>query len=242
RSVTTGAPDTSVADTCRAYCGRELWPELLLRRPPVAVVVWLCNYACFAWLGDSGGPKQSRGPPAWLWIVPAATFALGVWQVYRLRWKLDLIESARASLQGEPLELADALSQPEGIPEFQPVRLRGRFLPSSSSADSEMAVGPRSRGAAAGDDGHQGGGLFSNPSSVGYFIVQPFEAFLGVGVDGKPTATAVLLVNRGWVPREGKAFSAERSLVGPGVVAGDAAASSAGPVIELVGLWRRGER
>jgi surfeit locus 1 family protein len=32
--------------------------------------------------------------PSPLWIIPATTFSLGIWQVNRLFWKLDLIEKA----------------------------------------------------------------------------------------------------------------------------------------------------
>jgi len=43
---------------------------------------------------------------SWLALFPAATFGLGIWQVYRLQWKLDLIQkvSEKRSKPSIPLE------------------------------------------------------------------------------------------------------------------------------------------
>jgi surfeit locus 1 family protein len=37
--------------------------------------------------------------------MPIVTFGLGVWQVKRLRWKLDLIEEIQSNIEREPIVL-----------------------------------------------------------------------------------------------------------------------------------------
>lgn len=38
-------------------------------------------------------------------LVPFFTFSLGIWQVKRLRWKLDLIDEVQANIEREPMVL-----------------------------------------------------------------------------------------------------------------------------------------
>lgn len=38
-------------------------------------------------------------------LMPIVTFGLGVWQVKRLRWKLDLIEEIQSNIEREPIVL-----------------------------------------------------------------------------------------------------------------------------------------
>jgi hypothetical protein len=40
-----------------------------------------------------------------LGLIPVLTFALGTWQVQRLRWKVDLIDELTEKLQREPIPL-----------------------------------------------------------------------------------------------------------------------------------------
>jgi hypothetical protein len=40
-----------------------------------------------------------------LGLIPVLTFALGTWQVQRLRWKVDLIDQLTEKLQREPIPL-----------------------------------------------------------------------------------------------------------------------------------------
>jgi len=40
-----------------------------------------------------------------LGLIPVLTFALGTWQVQRLRWKVDLIDQLTEKLQREPILL-----------------------------------------------------------------------------------------------------------------------------------------
>ena len=50
--------------------------------------------------------------------------ALGIWQVERRAWKLDLIARVDAGLRAAPAEVRDW----RGIPEYHKVRLTGRYL------------------------------------------------------------------------------------------------------------------
>lgn len=62
---------------------------------------------------DSGPSQRPKQPPRWfqrpvIWVlafVPAFTFGLGVWQIKRLRWKLDLIDELETKLKKDPLSL-----------------------------------------------------------------------------------------------------------------------------------------
>lgn len=40
-----------------------------------------------------------------LGIIPIFTFALGTWQVERLKWKVNLIDELKEKLQREPMPL-----------------------------------------------------------------------------------------------------------------------------------------
>lgn len=40
-----------------------------------------------------------------LGLIPVLTFALGTWQVQRLKWKVDLIDNLSEKLQQEPIPL-----------------------------------------------------------------------------------------------------------------------------------------
>ena len=57
--------------------------------------------------------RRSRQGPRWfqrpvvllLGFMPVFTFALGVWQIQRLQWKLELIDELESKLKKEPLSL-----------------------------------------------------------------------------------------------------------------------------------------
>lgn len=66
--------------------------------------------------------------------------------------------------------------------QFTRVSGKGYFL------DSEFLVGPRSSSA----ESNQSGGLMSSAKKVGYFVYSPFKM-----LDGR-----VVIVNRGWIPKE----------------------------------------
>ncbi|KAF8977897.1 surf-like protein [Entomortierella lignicola] len=92
-------------------------------------------------------------------LCPIVTFGLGTWQVQRLRWKVDLIESLedRMSLEAIPLPRKVNLNAIEDF-EYRKVKVTGRF-----QHDQEILLGPRTRG-----DGQPG-----------YFLITPFERVSG---------------------------------------------------------------
>lgn len=105
-------------------------------------------------------------------VIPVTAFALGTWQVYRLRWKTDLIAKCEDRLYREPLPLPPVVDPDAVAAEFDYRRVvaRGRWR-----HDREMLIGPRVR------DGE-----------TGYMVITPLER-----ADGAST----VLVNRGWIPK-----------------------------------------
>jgi surfeit locus 1 family protein len=125
--------------------------------------------------GRSGGADKRVVGRRWLMAtLPAVTFALGTWQVYRLQWKRDLIAKREERLHGEPIALrqcAPVFDDADAF-EYRQVSVRGRFL-----ANGDAHVYPRF---------HDG--------QAGVHIVTPFL------IDNEPRE--VILVNRGWLPSE----------------------------------------
>jgi surfeit locus 1 family protein len=60
-------------------------------------------------------------------ILFAVLVGLGVWQVQRLHWKLDLIASVNGNLRAPPVSLARALAMGAGAAQYHRVALAGRF-------------------------------------------------------------------------------------------------------------------
>lgn len=118
--------------------------------------------------------NNKRNP--WLYgflIFPTFCFGLGVWQVKRLYWKLDLIERREKLLSLPSLPLDTSLTPEEIYSEpfmSRSIKVEGKFL-----HDKEMYVAPRTL-----------------EGKNGAHIVTPFETS-----DGK-----TILVNRGWVPHD----------------------------------------
>lgn len=96
---------------------------------------------------------------------------LGVWQLDRLAWKADLIARMAERLDGPPVTLAAAETDPDAS-RFRPIELTGRF-----NHDAEMQVGARTVDRVGGVD-----------------VMTPLV--VTAGVDAGRTA----LVLRGWVP------------------------------------------
>ncbi|XP_063837765.1 surfeit locus protein 1 [Ostrinia nubilalis] len=122
-----------------------------------------------------------------LLMIPVTSFGLGCWQVYRLQWKVELIDRLQAKSNAAPVDLPNKFEELENM-EYLPVKVRGKFL-----HDKEIAIGPRSlienESALS-----RVGSLVSDPKkNQGWLIVTPFE----VADSGK-----VILVNRGWVPQQ----------------------------------------
>ncbi|KAF8274119.1 SURF1-domain-containing protein [Lactarius quietus] len=63
-----------------------------------------------------------------LGLIPVLTFALGTWQVQRLKWKVDLIDKLSEKLQQEPIPLPNKVNLAV-IPDFvyRRVTLRGKW-------------------------------------------------------------------------------------------------------------------
>lgn len=119
-----------------------------------------------------------------LYAIPTITFALGCWQAYRLKWKLDLIEQLNQKFQEtKPLTISSA-SQLHNLPEFTRVQIHGSFV-----NKPQFPIGPRTNK----NESGQGGGVFSSGQNSGYYIVSPFK-FMGT--------SDTILVNRGFVPRK----------------------------------------
>ncbi|CAG0918088.1 unnamed protein product [Notodromas monacha] len=121
-----------------------------------------------------------------LLVIPAATFALGCWQVKRRRWKLDLIKELEEKTGATPILLPDSF-EPETFAdlEYRPVTVRGEFLHSQ-----EMYLSPRSL--VTNEKNPKGGGIISDPSRSGSWVVTPFKL---------SERDMTILVNRGFVPR-----------------------------------------
>ncbi|KAI8915642.1 SURF1 family-domain-containing protein [Gorgonomyces haynaldii] len=122
-----------------------------------------------------------------LWAIPTTTFGLGVWQTYRLQWKLGLIEQMEQRLHMPPKQLE--LPVDSSADQFVPVKCKGRF-----EHEKEMLVGLRTRVSGEPGQAMMGGGV----SKVGYLVITPF----------KTQSNQRILVNRGWVPRQDKSNTA----------------------------------
>jgi surfeit locus 1 family protein len=83
-------------------------------------------------------------------LFPITTTCLGIWQIYRLQWKLNLIQQTTEILKLPPID--PGVIESDNL-NFTKVSLIGSFV------DQDMIVGPRSRG----------------EGDVGYFVYTPFQ-------------------------------------------------------------------
>lgn len=120
----------------------------------------------------AGGRRHGPGLLV-LAMIPLAAFALGSWQVQRLRWKTDLIAKCEDRIVRAPLPLPPRVDPDAVAAEFdyRRVVVRGRLR-----HDREMLIGPRMR------DGEQG-----------YMVITP--------LDREAEGGSTVLVNRGWIPK-----------------------------------------
>lgn len=152
--------------------------------------------------------------PSPLWSIPAITFGLGVWQVNRLFWKLDLIRDSRMHALQPPLNLTsnsllssttttsaptlephDKAENMPVIPEFTRVLLKGVF-----DHEKECIVGPRPLA-----DGGNAGTRDPGFRNSGYLVLTPLilsSASSSESSLSKRSSAAKkrVLVNRGWLP------------------------------------------
>ncbi|KAL1909461.1 surf-like protein [Sporothrix stenoceras] len=144
----------------------------------------------------SGGRKHGPGLII-LALIPITAFALGTWQVFRLKWKTDLLAKCedrlvRAPLPLNPQNVADAVAHSRGESsdgvagggasdfDYRRIVAVGTFR-----HDQEMLVGPRVR-----------------ESVAGYFVVTPLEIVDTRNPEAETAEKTTILVNRGWISRE----------------------------------------
>jgi surfeit locus 1 family protein len=73
-------------------------------------------------------------------IMFAILLGLGIWQIQRLQWKLNLIATVNHNLTAPPISLADALKLGDGGAAYHRVALTGRF--DNSGEAYVFATGP----------------------------------------------------------------------------------------------------
>ncbi|GAA5902295.1 hypothetical protein JCM6882_000494 [Rhodosporidiobolus microsporus] len=112
-----------------------------------------------------------RGRPFMLLVglMPIFTFGLGVWQLKRLNWKLDLIDQLETKLHQDPVRLPARIDT-AAIPEFA---WRKVFITGTFDHEHSIELGPKTR------DGQ-----------LGYHVFTPL-----VRGEGQDT----IIVNRGFV-------------------------------------------
>lgn len=65
----------------------------------------LCARSFSSTIAKSPGSKGHSKGQLWLLIIPATTFCLGTWQIYRLQWKIDLIEKLEKKTKRSPVPI-----------------------------------------------------------------------------------------------------------------------------------------
>ncbi|KAF1763017.1 hypothetical protein GCK72_011282 [Caenorhabditis remanei] len=121
--------------------------------------------------------------------LPAFAFSLGIWQCYRLKWKLDLIDHLHSRLSQAAVDLPQDLSCDSLEPlEYCRVTVTGEFL-----HNREFIISPRGRFDPAKKQSAAAGSMLSENemSSHGGHLITPFR----LKGSGK-----VILINRGWLP------------------------------------------
>mmetsp|Transcript_21290 Transcript_21290/g.59172 ORF Transcript_21290/g.59172 Transcript_21290/m.59172 type:complete len:347 (+) Transcript_21290:198-1238(+) len=123
---------------------------------------------------QSSGESETGGRFNWagtLLLLPAGITAfLGVWQVQRRQWKLDMIAERQKMLWQEP---TDIFALECGVLEYLPVKAKGKLL-----HDKTIYIGPRVKS--------------SMGSAVsGHTVITPLHSDLW---------HKTVLVNRGWAP------------------------------------------
>ncbi|CAK1554098.1 unnamed protein product [Leptosia nina] len=121
-----------------------------------------------------------------LLVIPAGSFGLGCWQVYRLQWKLELIDKMQSKTNSPPVDMPLDFNKLQTM-EYKSVKVKGKFL-----HDKEILIGPRSL--VENEVLPRTGSLVSDPKkNQGWLVVTPFK----LSETGE-----VILVNRGWIPQQ----------------------------------------
>ena len=132
--------------------------------------------------------------------VPVVTFGLGVWQVQRRSWKLNLLQELEQKTSQAPMPLPFSQEELKKI-EYQKVKVRGEFF-----HDKIVYIGPRSLN----EKESAGGGLMGNPNTVGFHVITPFLL--------ENSEDNFILVNRGWVPKDKLSFKSRNENLPIGVI------------------------
>ncbi|ODN04979.1 Surfeit locus protein 1 [Orchesella cincta] len=133
----------------------------------------------------SSQPDGSIPAGGWfLLIIPVSTLALGLWQVFRWRWKLGLMEEMRNISIADPVPLPQDLSDIETL-ECRKVKVKGEF-----DYSKQVLIGPRPLVYPDAKESDGGRGVFSGSGVNGYHIITSFKL---------EERNESILVNRGWV-------------------------------------------
>ncbi|XP_066596086.1 surfeit locus protein 1 [Prorops nasuta] len=124
-----------------------------------------------------------------LLIIPAITFVLGTWQIYRLKWKLNLIDDMKRRTSQDPVDLPENLNE-LNTKEYHKVKVRGKFL-----YEKEFTIGPKSLIKDGGANVESIGLISVGKINTGFNVITPFKL---------EDRDVTILVNRGWIPRECK--------------------------------------
>ena len=66
-----------------------------------------CLQAAYASSSRTVDPKERR--KLWMLVIPVTTFCLGTWQIFRLQWKVDLIEELERKTKRDPIDIPTKL-------------------------------------------------------------------------------------------------------------------------------------
>jgi surfeit locus 1 family protein len=144
-------------------------------------------------------------------LMFAGFFALGTWQIYRLQWKLALIERVDQRVHGAPVAApgpAQWTRLSAEADDYRPVRLRGVYLPASSTQV-----------------------LASLERGIGYWVLTPLCA-----ADG-----AIVMVNRGFIPAGSGGWSPQPAPPAAAADACAAARAAGQAEVQVSGLMRLSE-
>ncbi|KAI6653709.1 Surfeit locus protein 1-like [Oopsacas minuta] len=119
-----------------------------------------------------------------LYIIPVTTFILGTWQIYRLRWKLDLISKMKDRTTREPIPIPSDLKHRCQELLYSHVSLSGNY-----DHSSELYLFPRPFNA------DRIALPTYRPNHPGIQVITPFYC---------NELKARILVNRGWIPKQQK--------------------------------------
>ncbi|CAH0578098.1 unnamed protein product [Chrysodeixis includens] len=161
-------------------------------------------------------PKKEPGE-VFKWIllmIPVTSFGLGCWQVYRLQWKLGLIDMMKAKTNAIPEIIPTDFAELEHM-EYMPVKVKGEFL-----HDKEILIGPRAL-IEPETPLPRTGSLVSDPkTNQGWLVITPFR----LSETGE-----IILINRGWIHQSQRPKDKRQ----PSLVQGE---------VELVGVVRLTEK